>query len=286
MNGCVKAVALVLVLACVTALGSDVAPGGDAGMKAPSAGPVITIVYDNRPGAPGLEPGWGFACVVEGLERTVLFDTGGDGDVLLGNMATLGFRPEDIDVVVLSHGHDDHTGGLRAFLESSGEVTLYLLKSFPRGVRETATGTGARLVEVMEPVEICTGAVSSGELLGDSDIPEQCLIVDCGPGSVVITGCAHPGIVNMVGRARAAGGKDVLAVLGGFHLLRDTRESVLSVIRRLKELGVRYAMPCHCSGDDAIELFAREYGAEFVKCSVGSVISAEGLIGGVADAAE
>ena len=91
----------------------------------------VTIIYDNRVGAEGLKSAWGFACLVEGLEKTILFDTGGDGPTLLGNMAELGIKPRDVDVVVLSHAHWDHTGGLAAFLDVHSAVKVYLLESFP-----------------------------------------------------------------------------------------------------------------------------------------------------------
>ncbi len=77
---------------------------------------MITIVYDNNLPDKRLQTAWGFACVIEGLAETILFDTGGNGKLLLSNMAAAGFNPEQIDSIVLSHIHADHTGGLHAFL--------------------------------------------------------------------------------------------------------------------------------------------------------------------------
>ncbi|MFP4027901.1 MAG: MBL fold metallo-hydrolase [Candidatus Brocadiia bacterium] len=77
----------------------------------------ITIVYDNNPYKKGLKTAWGFGCLVEGLEETILFDTGGEGDILMDNMKKLHVDPDDVDAVVISHIHQDHCGGLPAFLK-------------------------------------------------------------------------------------------------------------------------------------------------------------------------
>ena len=77
----------------------------------------ITVIYDNNPYKEGLETAWGFAASITGTEKTILFDTGGDGSILLNNMQKLAIDPNGIDTVVLSHIHPDHTGGLNSFLE-------------------------------------------------------------------------------------------------------------------------------------------------------------------------
>ena len=88
----------------------------------------ITILYDYNPGDSDkrLETAWGFSCLVEGPEKTILFDTGGDSATLLRNMRTLGIDPRDMDVIVISHVHGDHVGGLAGFLEENHAVTVYL----------------------------------------------------------------------------------------------------------------------------------------------------------------
>ena len=93
----------------------------------------ITVVYNNYPYKEDLETGWGFSCLVEGADKTILFDTGGDGAVLLGNMDKLRIDPAVVDVVVLSHIHGDHTGGLEDFLEKKSIcllIRLYFLFAF------------------------------------------------------------------------------------------------------------------------------------------------------------
>ena len=88
---------------------------------------LIHIVYNNVPYKSGLETGWGFACQIEGLNKTVLFDTGGNGDILLSNMQRLGLDPESIEIIVLSHIHSDHTGGLGDLLTGCHRICARII---------------------------------------------------------------------------------------------------------------------------------------------------------------
>jgi len=107
----------------------------------------IAIVYDNNPYKEGLKTAWGFSCVIR-CGRTILFDTGGNGTILLENMEKLGINPKDVDIVVLSHIHNDHVGGLSKFLKINHNVTVYLLRSFPEEFKEEIKGYGVKVVEV------------------------------------------------------------------------------------------------------------------------------------------
>ena len=111
----------------------------------------MTIVYDNNRFDPRLKTAWGFSCVVRGLEKTILFDTGGDGHTLLGNMRQLGVEPAEVDIVVLSHIHGDHTGGLERFLEKNPRVVVYLPDSFPGSFKKAVISLGARVEGVLKP---------------------------------------------------------------------------------------------------------------------------------------
>ncbi len=229
----------------------------------------ITVLYDNVAHDARLQTDWGFACLVEGLEHPLLFDTGGKGNILLQNMRALGLDPQAVRTVVLSHAHGDHTGGLAAFLAENPDVAVYLLKSFPANIKDTVRRAGATLVEVTEAQEITAGAHTTGELGGQ--IREQALALETSRGLVVITGCAHPGIVEMVRQAQAEVGGDVYMALGGFHLRDANATQISTVIADLQALGVQRIAPSHCTGDAARRAFAEAFGDRYAPNGVGQV---------------
>ncbi|MBN1418683.1 MAG: MBL fold metallo-hydrolase [Planctomycetes bacterium] len=229
---------------------------------------MITIVYDNHPFDARLRTAWGFACVVEGLADTILFDTGGDGELLLENMAKAGFDVRRIDTVVLSHVHDDHTGGLQAFLRANGHARVFLPEAFPWDFKEGVRRAGARVFETREPCDVCDGGCTTGVL--NRGIPEEGLCVETPEGPIVITGCAHPGVARMVEAAKEHIGSPVRAVLGGFHMDGVSARKAKAVIRSLGEAGIRQVAPCHCSGERTRDLMERAFGRGYLPSGVGA----------------
>ena len=134
----------------------------------------LTIVYDNHPYDPRLKTGWGFSVLIEFRGQTVLFDTGGDGRILLENMQALGIDPTHIQSVVLSHAHGDHTGGLTALLDGNHKPTVYLLPSFAGAYKNQVTLL-TQVSEVTHGQLIADGILTTGEITGI--IPEQALLV-------------------------------------------------------------------------------------------------------------
>jgi 7,8-dihydropterin-6-yl-methyl-4-(beta-D-ribofuranosyl)aminobenzene 5'-phosphate synthase len=233
------------------------------------------VIYDNNSSTESLKAEWGFACLVKLADTALLFDTGGDGSVLMANMAAMGIDPKAFDIVVLSHEHWDHVGGLTDFLAESDSITVYMPRSFSDKLKADARVSGAKITEISEPAEICASVFSTGEM--GTRIVEQSLVVRTPKGSILITGCAHPGIVDIVEKAKEIVEGEVLLVMGGFHLLEHSESQIVSIVKRFRELGVRYAGPCHCSGDEARELFRKEYGEHFVDIAAGKIISLEGM---------
>ncbi len=154
----------------------------------------LYVVFNNVPYKAGLKTSWGFACLIEGLDKTVLFDTGGNGDILLSNMQRLGLDPEGVDAVVLSHVHGDHTGGLNAFLARNPDVTVYMPDSFPASFQREVKRLGAVTETVSGPQQLMDSLYSTGEM--GWAIKEQALIVETRQGLIVITGCAHPNVAE------------------------------------------------------------------------------------------
>ena len=230
----------------------------------------ITVVYDNNPYKQGLETGWGFSCLITGIEKTILFDTG-PGHSLLNNMEKLAIKPDSINTVVLSHIHPDHTGGLNSFLEKNSDVTVYLPASFPKKFKDNVQSYGAKIVDVEQSLKICEDVYSTG-LLGKL-IREQTLIIRTEGGLVVIIGCAHPGIIKIVNAAKELLKDDILLVMGGFHLELATKGKIGKIISTFKQLNVRYAGPCHGSGDKAISLFEKHFGKNYINIGAGKAIT-------------
>lgn len=230
----------------------------------------FTVVYDNNAWAgdeKGLQTSWGFACWVQTEQMTVLFDTGGDGAVLTQNLARLDLDPLDIDAVVLSHTHGDHTGGLSALLSEGTRPTVYLTAAFSSSFKEGLREQTGLVDGVSEPRRIGPGLYTTGDV--GRGIVEQALIVETEEGLVVVTGCAHPGVVSIVRRAAESLDDQVALLMGGFHLRGAGASEVGRVIAELQELGVAKVAPCHCTGDAARQMFDEAFGEDCVLAGVG-----------------
>ena len=238
---------------------------------APAGGIEITILYNNVPHAPECRCQWGFACLVRGTEETILFDTGGDGRVLLANMERLGVDPGEVDCVVLSHSHGDHTGGVRELLPHLKPVRWYIPADFTARFRDSLERAGHTVITVTDQVEICPDVYSTGEL--GSGIKEQSLVVETETGLVVITGCAHPGIVHITATAQKQREQKVHLILGGFHLGSTSEAELSRIVEQLQALGVENVAPSHCSGNRAIRLFADTWKEDCLSSGCGARIS-------------
>jgi 7,8-dihydropterin-6-yl-methyl-4-(beta-D-ribofuranosyl)aminobenzene 5'-phosphate synthase len=164
----------------------------------------ITILYDNTAYDSRLTPDWGFSCLIETPEMTILFDTGASGEILLDNMQKLSIDPASVDAIFITHAHYDHTGGLGDFLHMR-PVPVYLSASC------SVSSHGGDFRKVAKPLKIADGIYSTGELGGI----EQSLVIRLKRFCLVVTGCSHPGMETILTAAYQIG--DVGALLGGFH---------------------------------------------------------------------
>lgn len=231
----------------------------------------ITVVYDNNPMINGLQTDWGFACVLEVGKTKILFDTGDNGNILLSNMAELNIDPKNVDFVFLSHFHHDHTGGLCEFLKRNPDVDVFYPQSFPSEIIEEIKNSGARPVPVSSPKQLRTNIFSLGEL--ENVIPEQSLAINTRRGIVVITGCAHPGIINILEKANAYfPEKMIYLALGGFHLHRKNEDETGDTINKLLNMNILNVAPTHCSGYFARKLFKEMFNNNYLETGIGKVI--------------
>lgn len=261
--------ALLLATIPLLTLVGSLAEGGSP-FERPLQGEVtVTILFDNTAVDERLRTGWGFAALLETPEHTILFDTGADGEILLENFRLMGKDPLAVEAVVISHAHSDHTGGLQALFDLGLHPKLYLLSAFPDEMREEVAGR-VEMVEASPGQEIVPGIRTTGQV--GTTIPEQALILDTQDGTVVLTGCAHPGVIQMVGRARELSRDPLYLVMGGFHLMEASAEEVQTILGEFRRLGVQRVGATHCSGDLTIATMHTAYGENFQPLGAGRVL--------------
>ena len=235
----------------------------------------IINVFDDYIVNPDLKNSEGFGCVIKTPETDILFDTGyyPTGAILLSNMEKMNIDPKDIDIVVISHQHLDK--GLAGFLKQNANVKVYVPASYPEYTRSMVEEYGAEYLEVSEFSEITENIYSTGAMEGKGyGLTEQSLVIDTEKGLVVIVGCAHPGIVDILKKIKEMlPDKDFYLVMGGFHLKSVSEAELESIIKEFKKLGVKKVAPSHCSGDPFLELSKREYKKNYIEGGVGQIIS-------------
>ncbi len=247
--------------------------------------------------------------------HSIVLDTGYTNVAVPYNLEYLGLTLKDVEAVVLSHGHMDHTGALKEILDLTGPGTKLILHPdtfFSRAIqfpsaqqisfpdfpsRDNLKDWGADVIENSEPLLLgedsilVTGEIPrvtsfekgmpgalikhNGRFVSDTFTDDQSLVINLGnKGLVVISGCAHSGIINSVLYAeQLTGNKKVCAVIGGFHLSGAIMEpSIEPTIKEMKKMSLQVISPMHCTGFKAVSRFAEELPHAFVLNSVGSRI--------------
>lgn len=227
----------------------------------------ISILYDNH-ARDGLRAGWGFSAFVRTEGAIVLFDAGADRLVLEHNAEAMGLNLDAVTAFVLSHEHCDHRGGVSPVLHTGLRVYV------PAALRRRMAGLqkkGIELLSVKRPLDILPGIRSIG-MMGRR-IPEQALLLEGIDGSILVTGCAHPGIVRMARRATDLVGKRLSLVVGGFHLLHEKEDELRRAIEELQRLEIDRMAPCHCTGEPAIDALRDAFADRFLDVQAGARIT-------------
>ena len=269
----------------------------------------ITVLVENTAGGRGLLGEHGLSFWIEWDGKRFLFDTG-QGHVLLKNARRLGIGLDHMDVVVLSHGHYDHAGGLGDVLRSSRATTVYAHPAafdakYARNLDGSARDVGmpgldeemirdmAELVLVEGPTELCCGLHLTGPVPRTTDfedtggaffkdracvepdplVDDQAAFIETQAGTVVILGCAHAGVINTLRHVQSlTGNRPVHTVIGGMHLLHASPERMDKTVGELRRLDVQRLLPCHCTGFEAAARMWSEFPGRCASCPVGSVV--------------
>ena len=216
---------------------------------------------------------WGVSLLIG---EDVLFDTFGDPGIFLKNAKRLNIDFSKIRHIVLSHDDWDHVSGLWDIIARYKNLTVYVCPHFKTEIKEKIDSLGVVSIEVKDFLEIRENVFSTGEISVLSEgkcVFEQSLAVKFLKSVTVITGCAHPGIVNIVDRVKQRFPKEKIQMaLGGFHLKETPELQVREVILALRARGVAKIAPMHCTGKMATQWLRKEYGIDFVNVGTGSVI--------------
>ena len=249
----------------------------------------------------------GLSFWIEYGDKRILFDTG-QSDILVRNAKVLGINLGEVDAIVLSHGHYDHTGGLSAILDIAPKATIYLHPAaiepkFSRKILGVKSIGMSHLVKkavqkhhvfwTATPAQIFPGMSVTGQVprtnnfedVGgaffvyenyqkpDELLDDQTLFIESAKGLVVVLGCAHSGVVNTLDYiSNLTGRNSMYAVIGGMHLLNASKIRIANTIETFKKYEIQKTVPLHCTGRKATRDLKRALGDRCSFLSTGGQI--------------
>jgi len=297
-----------MLLTLLLLAGAPLAPPPRAAGPSPPEPHRVTILYDAFGPRRDLTRDWGFAALVEYGGKRILFDTGNNADIFAHNVKALGIDLKQLDFVVISHRHGDHTAGLNYLLRVNPKVRIYapregfgvfgaaLPSTFYRtdstlpdsmryfaGSPETELKFGTpwpeahftwidSLTEVAPGVAIIS-TVSKNP--GTLELRELSLVLRTQQGLVLLVGCSHPGIETIL-EATRAWGDHVHLIFGGLHLVVTPDSAIARIATALHDQWqVDEIAPGHCTGEPAFAELKRRFGTRYVYAGLGSVTEIE-----------
>jgi 7,8-dihydropterin-6-yl-methyl-4-(beta-D-ribofuranosyl)aminobenzene 5'-phosphate synthase len=262
----------------------------------------VTVLVDNMAGSGPVLGEWGVAFLIETDQHQILFDTGG-GRVLLGNARALDVKLGKTEAIVISHEHEDHTGGLRKVLHACGPVDVFV-HPFGFETRYWKEDSGAvahrlplsrqqlsrqvrKLIETRELTAVRKGVMVTGQIprvndfedtglhefafsdenlkIPDPILDDQAVFFRAPEGVVILLGCGHAGLVNTMRYvSELVGEHRIYAVIGGTHLLSASPVRIQKTIEALKKYDVQKIMLSHCTG---VQAYAELAGALPGRCT-------------------
>jgi len=266
----------------------------------------VTILYDAFGESAGLTKDWGFSALVEHNGKRILFDTGNNAAIFEHNVKALGVNLTQLDFVVISHRHTDHTTGLRYVLSVNPKVTVYvpsdgangfggapIPKTFfraddglpakmryfggtePEGLASGRLYDTGNFVLVNQLTEISPDIFlvrTVSQKTGTLELPELTLAIKRSNGLLLVDGCSHVGIEAILEAARAVDPRTEI-VFGGFHLVTTPVEEIDALVENLKtKWKVQRIAPGHCTGEPAFARLKKAYGESYLYAGLGTTV--------------
>lgn len=272
----------------------------------------ITTLIENKSGSnEDLDTEHGLSIYIEIDGKKVLFDTGQSGD-FIDNAKKLGIDLKDLDYVIISHGHFDHSGGFERLIgEINPHIKLFVGKGFfhkKYALRESGDYEyignpfdesfleennipvkyiDEDILNITENLMIITNfnrkeefentnttmyLKENGKYELDKFLDEISLGIKTDKGLVVIVGCSHPGIVNILDTIIERTGMDVHTLIGGTHLVKEDDEKINNIIEYLKEKDIKLIGACHCTGKQGETMLIQQLEEEFISNNTGDIL--------------
>jgi 7,8-dihydropterin-6-yl-methyl-4-(beta-D-ribofuranosyl)aminobenzene 5'-phosphate synthase len=273
-------------------------------IKIPVADIRITVLIDDKTSRADLDAEHGLSLWIEYGEKRILFDTGQSGN-LIGNAEKLGIDLAQADAIVISHGHYDHIGGLESVLNFAHNAEIYLhpsaietkfsqkttlAKSIGMSTSSKKALRGRNIIWTAAPAWLFSGVAVTGQVprindfedvggsffldetrkKADAMLDDQSLFVESAKGLIVVLGCAHAGVVNILDYvAKLTGQNHIYAIIGGMHLLNASAERIERTIKEIEKYKAQQILPAHCTGAKAIARFCDFFKERCSECAVG-----------------
>jgi 7,8-dihydropterin-6-yl-methyl-4-(beta-D-ribofuranosyl)aminobenzene 5'-phosphate synthase len=273
----------------------------------------ITVLVENTAGGPDVLAEHGLSYWIEHKGKRILLDSG-QGGVLASNAYKLGIPLREINALILSHGHYDHTGGVAEALKSTQSVAVYAhLAAFARKFIRKSDGTAREIgmpypsqeaikasrnqwIATEQPIVVSDGLTVTGPVPRLTDFEDtggpffldeactqpdpleddQSVFFNTAEGTVVLLGCAHSGVINTLHYIRQlTDNRPVYAVIGGMHLVGASSRRIERTIEELKQIGVRRLAPAHCTGMPATVALWTAFPSVCITCHAGKTLEFE-----------
>ena len=262
-----------------------------------------TILYDAFGSSNNLEKDWGFSVLIEYSGKKILFDTGNNSKIFADNVKTMGVDLKDLDFVVISHRHGDHTSGLNYLLKLNPQVKIYVPaelfgafgSTLPKGFYKTvdALPDSMRYFGGKEPQAFSSGSPwpegnfvpientlevapsiflipTISNVKGSLELRELTLAVNTPAGLVLVVGCSHPGVEEILSAASSVN-SHVHMLLGGLHLVKTPDPEIERLANTLHDKwAIDRIAPGHCTGEPAFAKLKQVFGASYVYAGLGS----------------